>query len=124
MVLILKGGGDYLSIGLVEVIWKTMAVIPNCRFTSNITYHDFLHRFRAGRGTGTVTLEVKLIQQVSALREAVLHAIFLDLHTAYYALDRSMCMGILEGYVVRPMALRLLRRYWERLKMVARAGGF
>ena len=88
VVLIKKWGGDYRSIGLVEVIWKAVAVILNQRFTTTITYHDFLHIFRAGRGTGTATLDVKLLQQVAAFREAVLYAVFLDLHKAYYALDR------------------------------------
>ena len=89
VVLIPKGGGDYRGIGLVEAIWKAMAVILNYRFTTAITYHDFFHVFRAGRGTGTATLELKLLQQVAALREAVLHEIFLDLHKAYNDLDRS-----------------------------------
>ena len=47
-----------------------------------ITYHDFLHIFWAGCSTGTATLEIKLLGQVAALREEVLHAIFLDLHKA------------------------------------------
>ena len=83
MVLILKGVGDYRGIGLVEVIWKAVAVIFNCRFTAAITYHDFLHRLQAGRGTGTATLKIKLLQQVAALGEVLLHAVFLDLHKAY-----------------------------------------
>ena len=107
-----------------EVIWKVVAVILNSRFTSAITYHDFLQGFRAGHGTGTATLEVKIIQQVAALREAVLHEIFLDLHKAYNDLDRSRCMGILEGYGVGPRDLCLLRRYCSRLKMVAQAGSY
>ena len=37
VVLIMKGGGDYCGIGLMEVVWKAVAVIPNCRFTSSIT---------------------------------------------------------------------------------------
>ena len=82
MVLIPKGGGDYRGICLVEVIWKEVAVILNRCFTDAITYQDFLHRLWAGRGTGTATLEVKLLQQVTALREEVLHKIFLDLHKA------------------------------------------
>ena len=45
VVLILKGGGDYLSIGLVEVVRKAVAVILNCCFTISITYHEFLHWF-------------------------------------------------------------------------------
>ena len=46
--------------------------------------------------------------------------IFLDLHKAYDALDRSRCLEILEGYGVGPRASRLLRTYWWRLSMVTR----
>ena len=35
-----------------------------------------------------------------------------------------MCLGILEGYGVGPMPLRLLLQYWARLSMVARAGDY
>ena len=62
VVLIPKGKKDYRDIGLVEVIWKVVAAILNCRFTASITYHDFLHGFRAGCGTGTATLNAKLLQ--------------------------------------------------------------
>ena len=58
-----------------EVIRKAVAVILNHYFTAAITYHDSLHILWAGRGTGNVTLEVKLLQQVAALRDAVLHTI-------------------------------------------------
>ena len=68
MVLIHKGKKDYRGIGLVEVMWKVVAAILNRRLTSSITYHDFLHGFWAGRGTGTATLEAKLLQQLAALR--------------------------------------------------------
>ena len=92
VVLITKEGGEYHSIGLMEVIWKVVTVILNCRFTAAITYHDSLHGFWEGCSTGTATLEVKMLQQVAALREVMLHAIFLDLHKAYNALDSSMCL--------------------------------
>ena len=92
VVLIPKGKKDYWGIVLVEVMWKVVAAILNRRFTASITYHDFLHGFRAGRGTGTATLEAKLLQQLAALREEVLYVIFLDLHKAYDALDRSRCL--------------------------------
>ena len=101
-----------------------VAVILNCRFNASITYHDPLHGFRAGCGTGTATLEVKLLQKVTAIREAVLHAIFLDLNKSYDALDRSRCLDILEGYGMGPRSLRLLRRYWEQLQMVVRVVGY
>ena len=105
-------------------MWKVVAVILNRRLTSSITFHDVLHGFRAGRGTGTTTLEAKLLQQLAAIREEVLYVIFLDLTKVYDALDRSRCLYILEGYVVSPGARRLLRNYWRRLTMAARAGGY
>ena len=98
-------------------------MILNGRFTASITYHKSLHGFPVGHGTGTVTLEVKLLQQVTAMMEAVLHAIFVDLDKSYNALDRSRCMDILELYGVGPRDLLLLQRYWARLQMVAQAGG-
>ena len=68
VVLIPKGFSDYRGIGLMEVVWKVVVVILNLRFTASITYHDSIHRFWAGRGMGTATLEVKLLQQVTDMR--------------------------------------------------------
>ena len=59
--LIPKGKKDYRGIGLVEVMWKVVAAILNRCFTASITYHEVLNGFRAGCGTGTATLEAKLI---------------------------------------------------------------
>ena len=110
--LIPKEGGDYCGIGHIEVVGKAVAVILNSRFTASITYHDSLCGFQASCGTGTATLEVRLLQQVTTMREAVLHAIFLDLKNSYDALDRSSCLDIMEVYGVSPRSLRLLCRYW------------
>ena len=121
MVLIPKGKKDYRGIDLVEAMWRVVAAILNRRLTASITYHDFLHGFWAGRGTGTTTLEAKLLQQLLALREKVLYVTFLDLYKAYDALDRSRCLAILEGYGVGPKARKILQTYWHRLTMVARA---
>ena len=66
-----------------------MAEILNIRLTASTTIQDFLHRFWAGRSTGTSTFKAKLLQQLAALREEVLYVIFLDLHRSYDALDRS-----------------------------------
>ena len=72
VVLITKGKQEYRGIGLVEVMWKVVAAILNRRLTASITYHDFLHVFREGCGTGTATLKAKLPQKIAALREEVL----------------------------------------------------
>ena len=50
--------------------------------------------------------------------------IFLDLTNAYDALDRSRSLDILKGYRVGYRVRRLLREYWDRTTMVARAGGY
>ena len=97
-----QGKNDYRGIGLVEVMWKVVVAILNLRLTASITFHDFLHGFRAGCVTGNASLEDKLIHQLAALREEVMYVIFLDLHKAYDALDRSWCLEVLEGYGVVP----------------------
>ena len=80
-----------------EVMWKVVAEILNLRLTASITFHDFLHGFWAGRGTGTATLKGKMLQELAALRQEILYLIFLDLHKAYAALDRYICLEILDG---------------------------
>ena len=97
VVLIPKGRGEYRGISLVEVMWKLVEAVLNFRITASISYHDFLHGFRSGHGTGNATLKSKLLQQLAVLREEVLYMIFLDLHKAYDALDSSRCLEILEG---------------------------
>ena len=66
-----------------------MAEILNCHLIASITFHEFLDIFQAGRGTGTATLEAKLIQKLATLSEEVLYVILLELKNAYGALERS-----------------------------------
>ena len=40
-----------------------------------------------------------------------MYVIFLDLHKAYDALEKSRCLDILEGYVLRLQAFRILWTY-------------
>ena len=92
VVLISKGKKYYRVISLVEVIWKVVANILNRQLTASMTFHKFLHRFRAGSGTGTTTFEAKLLQQLAVSREEVMYVIFLYLHKVYDPLDRSRCL--------------------------------
>ena len=97
VVMIPKGKEEFRGIGLVEGIWKLLTLILHRRLAA-IKLHDVLHGFREGRGTGTATLEAKLLQKLAAMREEVLYVIFLDLTKAYDALDRSRTLEILKGY--------------------------
>ena len=99
VVVIPKGRGtNFRGLGLVGVLWKAISGIINCQILSSIQYHDALHVFSAGTGTGSANLEDKLLQKLIAMRETVLHSIFLDLRKAYDALDRYQCLDILEEY--------------------------
>ena len=68
VVLLPKGGKEYRDIGFVEVMWKVVAEILNRRLTASITFHNFLHGFWVGRGTGNATLKAKLLHQLATLR--------------------------------------------------------
>ena len=72
---------------------------------------------------GTATLEENLLQKLIAMRKTVLRANYIDLSKAYNALDRDLCLDILEEYGVGSRTLRILQTYWVRLQMEAKAGG-
>ena len=57
-----KSKGDLRGIGLVEVLWKSILSLLNCQLRVAISFHDTLHGFRAGQGTGVSALEAKILQ--------------------------------------------------------------
>ena len=74
------GGGErYCDISQVEVVGKVVTVILNCRFATSVAFHNILHGFWEGHGTGTASHEAKMIQQLTGMREEVVYTIFLDL---------------------------------------------
>ena len=119
-----KSKGDLRGIGLVEVLWKSILSLLNCQLRAAISFHDTLHGFRAGRGTGVSALESKILQQLTAISEAVLLEIFLDLWKDYNTLDRERELYLLTAYRVGPRTVRLLQTYWYQLTVVAKAGGY
>ena len=124
VVLIPKGYRYFHEIHFVDVLWKTVRGILNRCLTAAIQFHGTLHGFRTGRGTGTASLEAKLIHQMTLIREELLYKIFLDIHKAYDALDCVQCLDILAAYGIVPRSLRLLWSYWGCLFMVSRAGRY
>ena len=78
MVLILRVGGEYRGIGLVEFIWKVCVTIMKNRLWAVITLHDALHGLRQGREMGTVTMEAKLDEQIMGLCYELFLQVLLD----------------------------------------------
>ena len=70
--LIPKGKGDFWGIGLIKVIWMAVLVMKIVWIGLAVDFHNTLHRFRAGNGTVTISLKVKLIHQMTVMREEFL----------------------------------------------------
>ena len=81
-------GGNYLGIGLLEVIWKPLERVLDTRL-SETDLHDYLHSFRAKRGCATGIMEAKLLQQLAFREQVPMYGIFLDLRKAFNAMDRE-----------------------------------
>jgi hypothetical protein len=79
--------GQYRGIALLEIIYKLVSSIINRRLERSIQFHDAIHGFRAGRGTGTAIIEAKLLIQLAQRSTKPLHMVFLDLTKAYDTLD-------------------------------------
>ena len=90
---------------------------------AKIEWHDSIHGFRTGRGTGTAILETKLHMQLAQRGNKPLYQIFLDLSKAYDALDRGRTLEILAAYGVGENVLRLLANFWNEHKATPRQEG-
>ena len=122
LVLILKGGGDYRGIGLLEVAWKVIEGVVDGRL-KGVAFHDSLHGFREKRGCGTGIMEVKLTQQLAFIEQCPLYGIFLDLCKTYDVMDRSRCLLILKDRGVGFKTFRLIQRFWDKGILICRASG-
>jgi hypothetical protein len=89
LVLIPKTSGGARGIGLLETMWKVCSSIVNKRLQQGITFHESLHGFCPGLGTGTATLQAKLQIQLAHIRSIPIYQIFLDLSKAYDTLNRT-----------------------------------
>ena len=96
----------------------------NYRLMEEITFDDVLHGFQVSRGMGTPAFEANLLQQLTAMRDAVLFKVLLDIHKAYDALYRERCLVIIATYRVGPRKIRPLRTYWGHLTMMDRDGRY
>jgi len=71
--LLLKGGGDFQEIGLLNPCWKVVEMIMVCRL-ADINFHRCLHGAELLKwGTGTATTEAKLVQQLARMEQELLY---------------------------------------------------
>ena len=52
LVLIPKINMDTWGIGLIEIVWKVVEAVINTRIKSIVQFHNVLHVFCSGKGTG------------------------------------------------------------------------
>ena len=97
VVLIPNGNGEFCSISIVDVIWKAVFGVVNFRIGLAVYFYDTLHGFMAGIGTGTASLEVKLIHKMTAMWDEVLYEAFIDTQKSNADMDQELCMEILVG---------------------------
>jgi hypothetical protein len=121
-VLILKGGGEYRGIGLLELIWKVLEKVMDLRLEA-IVLHNSLHGCLALQGTGTRIIEAKLAQQLTHLEQMPFFGVFIDLQKAFDAMDRGCCLEILVLHRVGPKMFCLICNFWDSTTNVCRAKG-
>ena len=61
------------------VVYKVCAAVVNFQLKRSVDMNYVLHGFRKGMGTGTATLETKLMQHLVGLAHDPLFQVFLDI---------------------------------------------
>ena len=79
LILTPKGNTDIQVIGILEVFWKVMEAIIDTLMKKDVTFHDNLHGFRAGRGTRTAIMELEFTQELVCVHRDPLLLVFLYL---------------------------------------------
>ena len=100
------------------------AGVVNIRLKRGIELHTVIHEFRNSMGTGMATLEDKLGEKQSRLSHEPLFQVFLDVYKDYESINRGRGLDILRGYGLGTNLARLLNHYWERQRIVPKAGKF
>ena len=59
VILLPKRGGNFHGVGLLDPFWKGVEVLMDKQLAKD-EFHDCLHGFLGGRGTGAAITEVKL----------------------------------------------------------------
>ena len=76
--------------------------LRDTRLCDSLHFHNVLHGFRAGRGTGTAVMELKLDQELASIDHDPLFLVFFDLRKGYDTVERGRIIQTLEGYGIGP----------------------
>ena len=71
------------------MLWKVVEAIINTSLWDSIQFHGVFHRFCAGRGMGTETMELNISQDLSSVDQYPLLVVFLELRKTYNTVDRG-----------------------------------
>ena len=124
LVCIPKEGTDTRSIVLLDTLWKVVEALIDTCIRASLQFHDFLHRLRARRGTGTAKMDLNLAQELARVDHGPLFLVFLDLRKAYKNVGRERLIQTLEGYSAEPSLCGLLETFWSHQKVVPRQNGY
>jgi len=102
------------GIGLLEPLWKLISAVMNWCLMMAIKFHDKIHGFLLGCGTGTACLEAKLGAQLALRSGCPLYHVYLDFSKAYDSIDCSSTLTILQDYGVGPWIIWLLEHFWDQ----------
>ena len=83
----------------------------DARLCAGLQMHEVLHRFNAGRGTGTAIMELKLSQELVSIDQCPFFLVFLDLRKAYDTVDQYRLLTTLDGYGSGPWMCGLLETF-------------
>ena len=98
LVFIHKGTMYTWDIGILETLWKVVEALIDTCLRASLQFHEVIHGFQAGRGTGTAIMDMKLAQEISRLDHDPLFLVFLDLRKAYNTVERDRIIQTLEEY--------------------------
>ena len=117
LVLIPKGKGpECRGIGLVESLWKIVGKIMTHRMGA-LDLQPSVHGFRPRKGTGTVTLEVKLLHTLVHQKGETVYQVFVDLQKSYDSVSRERLVEIMKAYGIGPRLRQLQQEYWRMQKL-------